>query len=394
MKIGVLIDRLNIGGVEKIAIEQVHALRAIGEEAYLVVLRRKAVVNEVFPDLLKDLPIIYLDDRLPKFLKFSFQLPLFHFFSSFHLSYPVFIPFVVKKKEFEYFIVHGTYTSLSAISIKVMKKIKFSSFIWDPASYIIDRVYRNSTSGIVAKILKSTATLLDKFLINQMDVVLVGGDAHNAFIHQVNPTKKIEIIYPSVHPIKKILPKNEYVLLVTAWKRGKHPEYVLDIVEQIPSIKIKMVGKWIDPQYKLEFESKIKKKGFSSQIEIVGEVSETELADYYSRARVVLQTNDDRGFGLPALEAAGNGTTYIIPQGQGVCELFKEGQDGYYTKEKDTKSIVLLLNTLLSDKELASRLGRSGWKKVNENYSWERHAQLLQKIIKEVMAVKIAGKKI
>ena len=65
MKIGVLIDRLNVGGVEKIAIEEVRALIEAGHDAYLVVLRRKAVVENAFPDLLKDVPVIYLDDRLP-----------------------------------------------------------------------------------------------------------------------------------------------------------------------------------------------------------------------------------------------------------------------------------------------------------------------------------------
>ena len=44
MKIGVLIDRLNFGGVEKIAIEEVAALRKINEDAHLLILRRKAVV--------------------------------------------------------------------------------------------------------------------------------------------------------------------------------------------------------------------------------------------------------------------------------------------------------------------------------------------------------------
>ena len=82
MKIGILIDRLNVGGVEKIAIEQVRSLREEKVDAYLVILRRKAVVSNAFPELLKKIPIIYLDDRLPEILRFSFKFPVFYFFSS------------------------------------------------------------------------------------------------------------------------------------------------------------------------------------------------------------------------------------------------------------------------------------------------------------------------
>ena len=381
MKIGILIDRLNVGGVEKIAIEEVIALRRLGEDAQLVVLREKAVVQNAFPDLLRDVPIVYLDKRLPRLLRLSFQFPGFSFFSSFHLTYAVFLPFVVKKQEFDYFIVHGTYTCLSAITIKKLKKIRFSAFIWDPASYILDRVYSTKFLAPVLWLMEKLAYGLDRLLINSMDNVLVGGDAHNKFIHKINPTKSIETIYPSVHPISKTLAKDDYVLMVTAWKDGKHPEYIFEIVRELPHIRIKMVGKWLDPLYRQQFEEAVKKKGYSKQIEVVGEVTESELVEYYAHARALLQTNDDRGFGMPAMEAAGHGTTFIIPQGQGVCSLFTNGEDGFYTKEKDTNAIVPLLKQVMDDKKFATLIGKRAWRKVKSNYSWEKHAQGLRQLV-------------
>lgn len=383
MKIGILIDRLNIGGVEKIAIEEVIALRKLGEDARLVVLRDKAVVSNAFPDLLCDVPIVYLDQRLPKFLRFSFRFPMFHFFSFFHLSYPFLLPFVVKRKEFDYFIVHGTYTCLSAISIKKIRKIQFSAYIWDPASYILGRVYGGRLLSPVMWSLKKIATALDRFLINNMDNVLAGGPAHNTFIHRMNQSKNIEVIYPSVHPSNKPLKKDDYVLMVTAWKEGKNPEYIFDIVKKLPNIHIKMVGKWVDPLYRKAFEKSVKANGFTKQIDIIGEVSESELSQFYAHARVLLQTNDDRGFGMPAIEAAGRGTTFIIPEGQGVCDLFTDGKDGYYTKEKDTKAIVSLLKKLINNKELSVSMGKDALERVKSNYSWAKHAQKLDIVIKK-----------
>lgn len=380
-KIGVVIDRLNIGGVEKIAIEQVTALRKLGEDACLVVLREKAVVPNAFPELLRNISVIYLDQRLPKALRWSFQFPLFHFFSSFHLTYPLFLPFVVKKKEFDYLIVHGSYTCLTAVSLKKFRKIQFSAFIWDPSSYILERVYGNKVLAPLMSILKVAARRLDKFLINNMDNVLVGGPAHNAFIKKMNPKKKIVTIYPSVHPIRKPLKKDSYVLMATAWKRGKHPDYILEIVKAMPEIRIKMVGKWLENAYYVEFKKLVKQHGFGQQIDIIGEVSEAQLSNVYAHAAVVLQTNDDRGFGMPALEAAGRGTTFVIPRGQGVCKLFADGQDGFYTKEKDTKAIVQFLRRIVKDHKLAVSMGTRAWEKVIQNYSWQNHANQLKDII-------------
>lgn len=377
MKIGVLIDRLNVGGVEKIAIEQVIALRKQGKDASLVILKEKAVVKDAFPDLLKGIPIVYLDKRLARPFRWSFKIPGFNFFSWFHITYPLFLPFVVKRGEFDYLIVHGTYTALTAASLKKRRGIAYSGFVWDPASYILGRVYTGKFFAPVLSLLTAMARMLDRHIIKYMDIVLVGGTAHNAFINKLCPGKPIEVIYPSVHPAQKPAAKKPYALMVTAWKDGKNPEYLFEILKELPDLQIKMVGKWVDPEYRKRFELAVNAAGMQKQIDIVGAVSEAELSDYYAHAQVLLQTNDDRGFGMPAMEAAGHGTTFIIPKGQGVCDLFKAGEDGYYTTERDTKAIVGHLKKIMGDQKLAIAMGESALTKVKQNYSWQKHADSL-----------------
>lgn len=377
--IGILIDRLNVGGVEKVAIEQVKALRRIGVDASLVVLRRKAVVEDAFLDLRKEVPTVYLDDRLPLFLKFSFQFPIFHFFSLFHLTYPFLIPFIVRNKEFDYLICHGTYTAFSAITISKIRHIPLSTFIWDPISYIVDRVYKNKFAGFY-KFIHAIALFTDKWIVKNSRYILVGGGAHDVALAAMNA--KIRHIYPSVYPAQSLLKnKHNTVLMVTAWKRAKNPDYIFEVLEHIPSLSIVMVGKWLEPEFLNEFRKKIHAKGFDKNITIVGGVSEKLLQSYYKRSLVFLQTNDDRGFGLPALEAASNGTTFIIPKGQGVCKLFKNGKEGYFVSERDTASICRYLKTLLQKKSNAIEMGKMAWKTVRDHYSWDHHAKKLAWIV-------------
>lgn len=384
MKVGVLIDRLNVGGVEKIAIEEVNALRLIGEDAYLLCLREKAVVENAFPDLLKDTPIIYLDQRLPKALRFSFQFPVFHFFSSFHITYPFFIPFVFKKNEFDYLIVHSSYTAFSAITIRRVTHIPYSVFIWDPIDYILGRVYSKKFNTLLFKFLHSIASFLDKQIVDNADAILVGGDAHNAYFKKLSPHKKVVIIPPSVHPLKTIESKKEkYLLLVTAWKKGKNPEYIFELMKRFNKLRVIMAGKWLDKNEFLSFRNKVKKNGYEKQIIITGELSEKQLSLYYKKALFLLQINDDRGFGLPALEAAGHGTTFIIPKGQGVCNLFKDKTDGFFVKEHDTESILTYIQKLYNHELSAKKMGKSAWEKVVKKYSWRQHAIQLRQIIKK-----------
>ena len=369
MKIGILIDRLNVGGVEKIAIEQVRALRDIGEDAILVVLRRKAVIEGAFLDLLEGVPVEYLDDKLPAFLCYSFNFPIFHFFASFHLSYPILIPWTLKRNEYDYIICHGTYTAFSAIMIRKVRKIPFSCFIWDPIGYILQRVYREKFPKPMLYFLSGIANRIDRMILENSDKILVGGDAHNEHLRTLKADVEIVEIHPSVHPIVNSIGKRGYVLLVTAWKRGKHPEYIFELLEKIPEMQMKMVGKWIEDAYRKEFESEIDLRKLKKNIEIVGAVIERDLQKYYAEATVLLQTNDDKGFGMPALEAAGNGTTFIIPEGQGVCSLFQNGIDGYFTKEKETETIVQHLHFLLANRNESENMGRHALETVRNSYS-------------------------
>jgi len=53
MKIGILIDRLNVGGVEKIAVQEVRALKEMNIDATLLVLSRKTIVKNALRACLK-----------------------------------------------------------------------------------------------------------------------------------------------------------------------------------------------------------------------------------------------------------------------------------------------------------------------------------------------------
>lgn len=390
IKIGVLIDRVIPGGAEKIAIKQVQAFRELGFDATLLIInraRKEGLAEEPYKDLISTIPVTYLSDRIPRCLRFTFKFPFFSFFSLFHITYALLIPFKINKKEFDVVISHGTYSCFTAMNITRFKEIPYVAYIWDPINYILQKAYRSGPVRFLSPILLPLARYFDRKIVSEAKALLVGGNAHNEYFTQISD-KKIHVIPPSYDPIEKICDKKgDYVLAATAWKKGKDPEYFLRLLKIVPNLKLVMAGGWLSTAYEEEFRKKVEEHNLSQRIQIVGCVSERELVELYVGARALIQINDDRGFAMPALEAAACGCTFIIPKGQGVCQLFQDGFDGFYTNEKDTDHIVKLLKLLIENEKTALEMGHCAWKTVKKKYSWERHVLELLRIINPTVEV-------
>lgn len=377
MRIGVLIDRLNIGGVEKASIQQVRSLQKLGVDATLLVLSRKSIVEGAHRDLLEEIKVEYLDDRLPSLFRFTFGFPMFAFFSFFHISYPFLIPFVIKSDEYDYILSHSSYTSFTAVTIRKFRRIPYSIYFWDPVNFILNRVYKGKIPNLLISMFTVFAKVLDKMLATNADVVFSAGDTFiDYFVETCGCTReKVVVVNPGTTLGKPTKNKGNHVLMVTTWKKGKHPEYVFEIIKFFPKVKIKMVGGWLDDQMLVSFKKGLKENGFEKNVEILGEANEQQLAEYYPKSPVHLTTNLERGFGMPTLEAAACGTTFIVPLGSGVCSVFEDGIDGFFIKEHDTKEIVAKIKLLMGDKELAIKMGMNAYKTAKKDHTWEAHTQ-------------------
>lgn len=375
-RVAVLIDQLRYAGVEKIAVKEVLALRRMGIEATLVVMRRRASDEHTFKEILENIPVVFLSDRLPRIFCLSFKFPILAFFSLFHVTFPFLAISKVSRKEFDITVSHGTYTCLTAITLSKLRDIPFIAYIWDPSSYITGRVYSERVRfALLQSLMKGIGLFIDKCIVKNSRITLTACRKHLATLSVLDNPKKIRILYPSIDSASEVkAPKENYVLVATAWKEGKEPEYLLEMVRRNKDLKFVVAGSWHPQEYQKKFLDKIKSFGLQEQITVTGTLSEEKLKELYKKALVFLQFKADIGFGMPALEAAANGCTFIIPKGQGVCDLFENGVDGFYIKEKDDDAIIKYLKLLHKERELAIKMGVSAWTKVKQKHSWAKHS--------------------
>jgi len=383
LKVGILIDRFNVGGVEKIALEEVRAFREIGIKAELLVLSRRAVIKNAFKDLRDDIPVTYLDDRLPRAFKFSFKLPFFYFFSLFHLTYPIFLPFYIKSKEIDLIVSHNTYTSFTAFTLSKFRSIPYIIYVWDPISYILKKAYTKGPIAALNFLLVPLGRFIDRLLVNRASAVLVSGDCHDEYLGRILKDGSKKFFLPPGHDPKMKVPskRGDYVFTATAWKEGKGLENLIQIISEIKSARLKIAGKWIHGSYLKKIKYLIDKLKISDRVEILGEITEQRLNQLYGKARVSVIVNDERGFGLLALEAAANGCPFIIPEECGAARYFKDGQDGFYFRFGDNKVLKENIEKFISDERLAYEMGKHAWTVVKNKYSWEMHVRKIKNII-------------
>ncbi|MFA5358761.1 MAG: glycosyltransferase family 4 protein [Patescibacteria group bacterium] len=375
MKIGVLIGQVvQIGGVCIAAFEEVRNLRAVGHDAELVILQERPEFR--FDDFAGDIPIRYISRELPAWARIDFKIPFFSFFRFFHLRSFFTAKKVIRDQEYDLLIVHETYNCFAALSLKKDRHIPFKVFLWDPASYILPRVYQNSFLGLFLPILFPLSLLLDKKIIKEAEEVIVCSDLHKKYIEGIGGRDKTKIVYPGCYPLEKLPEeKKQYLLALTKWDIGKNPFLLLDVLKILVDKNIKLIvaGNWVQEDYRLEFIDKIKQEGLVDRVGLIDRVDDLQKIQLFSGA-IVLVHPIIEAFGMMCLEAAGCGCPSIIPKGSGVTNIFEHGTQGFFPTEGDINAYAGYINDLVADTALAAKMGNAAWEVAKQN-TWVEHAK-------------------
>lgn len=237
-----------------------------------------------------------------------------------------------------------------------------------------------SPDGAHLSLIDRIATLLPaKFIF------VLSGMAQKAQA-RLRPRRRTKLVYPGVDLDrfeKDLLPPMEkareaigiehngpiigIVGRLQKWK-GMHVliEAMPRVLEHEPNALCLIVGAKheMEPDYEMELRSMVEDLGLQHQVTFTGYQRNVPL--WMQAMDIVVHASDHEPFGIVIIEAMALGKPVVASTSGGPSEIVTDRVDGLLTPYGDAHRLSDALTSLLSDQQLASRLGRQAAKRAQD----------------------------
>ena len=147
---------------------------------------------------------------------------------------------------------------------------------------------------------------------------------------------------------------------------------VLDALAELPNVHYAVVG---DGRFASAVHAGVESRGLADRVHLLGEVSDSELLDWYHAADLFVLTTMERwdergldieGFGLVYLEAQACGLPVVAARAGGAPEAV--GEPGLLVPAEDGRALTAAIQRLLADPDERRARGEAGAKRVARHF--------------------------
>jgi glycosyltransferase involved in cell wall biosynthesis len=159
--------------------------------------------------------------------------------------------------------------------------------------------------------------------------------------------------------------------------------YLLQAIESIAKtkqIKLVVVG---TPKKNGGIVKLIRRLGIGHLVRFTGRISEHDFVRQYARATMAVVPSVYEGFGLPVGEAMACGVPVISTSGGALPEVV--GNAGILVKPADHGALAAAINDLLDNPDRAVSIGRAGYRRVHDRFTWKKAAEKTVATYREVI---------
>lgn len=251
-----------------------------------------------------------------------------------------------------------------------MKKGKFpiDILIGLYETIFLKRIFKRSN-----KIITSSEFVKKIFLNKYLDKTMV-----------ITPAVDIKLFKPS-----RSNPKNR-ILFVGNLKKSENYKglnYLLESMSLIKNknskIKLIVVG---DGDYRHHYEKLSKDLGIEENVEFKGELKERELIKEYNNINILVLPSLMESFGMVLIEAMACKKPVIGSNIGGIPYVIDDGKNGLLVPPKDPQALAGAIMKILENPKLAKQMGENGYKKVKDNFTWDKKVIETEKIVENILA--------
>lgn len=190
-----------------------------------------------------------------------------------------------------------------------------------------------------------------------------------------------EVIYPPVE-VKRLIEaskgvnKEDYFLIVSRLVGGKGLEEAVEAAVEL-GFELKIVG----GQAGLSVVAERIKEQAGKKVELLGRVSDEELAELYSKARGFIALAKEEDFGITPVESMAAGTPVIAFRGGGFKETVVDGETGVFVDDTKVESLRRAVEKIESGDWNKEKLQEQARK-----FGRKRFERQMGQVVKEVRA--------
>jgi glycosyltransferase involved in cell wall biosynthesis len=154
------------------------------------------------------------------------------------------------------------------------------------------------------------------------------------------------------------------------------------IKNQFKDIKLIIVGEGEERKHLQDLTMRL---NVDENVVFTGALHNDELPQAYACADVFVLPSFFESFGITFLEAQATGKPIVGTNVGGVPEAVLNRESGLLIEPGNVKDLAQAVITILSDREMAKRMGERGRKHVEENFSWYIAVDKIVSLYKEIL---------
>jgi glycosyltransferase involved in cell wall biosynthesis len=177
--------------------------------------------------------------------------------------------------------------------------------------------------------------------------------------------------------------RKPYILLTNRHSPMKRFEYAIwalkSIVRSTKRVSLVITGQ--ETEYTDQLRYLVDWLGLAHAVHFVGLVNEADLNSLYRNAAAYVYPSPEEDFGMGIVEAMANGTPVVAWNNGGPTVTVVDEETGYLVEPYNTQRFADCLLRLVTSPSLAERLGRAGHKRAAQIFSYTRHNEQLAEVL-------------
>lgn len=173
--------------------------------------------------------------------------------------------------------------------------------------------------------------------------------------------------------------------LMTRKGQDKLIQALPSVHKSVPFASLIIVG---DGPYRKHLEKLTDDLGLRDNVHFTGKVDQDQLANWYAAGDVFAMPCrtrvggwDVEGLGIVFLEASATGLPVVVGDSGGAVDAVLDGETGFLVNGNNVSEISDRLSQLLSDQDLARRMGATGRNWVMQEWTWEHSFKRLDSLL-------------